>query len=275
MRARAFKVAIPVLVGVALVTLSACNFLPYIPPPTPTTTTTTVPHVGTMFDEQFNGASLDTTKWTAMNRPGDASNAEIGCYKPSNVTQSAGSLVIRTAADTSCSGFNYTSGMIQTKSFAFTYGTVEFRAKFAGGAGPWPAVWMLGANCQVSNVTSANNTPPCNWPQPGSDEIDIAEIVAGNKGNVNEFVFMGNGTGGCSTTTTDTSLNWHTYQLIWAPGHLTWKIDGATTCTETAHVPSTPMFLIINTAVGGAGGGAVNPSTLPQFSNIDYLTVNA
>ena len=67
-----------------------------------------------------------------MNRPGDASNSEIGCYKPSNVTQADGLLVIRTASDTSCAGYSYTSGMIQTKSFKFTYGTVEFRAKFRG-----------------------------------------------------------------------------------------------------------------------------------------------
>ena len=256
-------------------TLSACNFLPYIPPPAPTTTTTTVPHTGTMFDEQFNGASLDTTKWTAMNRPGDASNAEVGCYKPSNVTQSAGftrhshrgrHLVPRLQLHVG----HDPDHVVQVPRTARSSSAPSSRA--APDRGP-----RCGCSARtVRRRTSRrrDNIPPCNWPQPGSDEIDIAEIVAGNKGNVNEFVFMANGSGGCSTTTTDTSLNWHTYQLVWAPGRLTWKIDGATTCTETAHVPSTPMFLIINTAVGGAGGGTVAPSTLPQFTNVDYITVN-
>ncbi len=273
MSAHGRRFAVPAVIGLASVAFSACYYGPATPPPT--TTTTTVSETGALFVDQFSGSALDTTKWVAMNRPGDASNQEIGCYKPTNVTENAGLLNILTKADTSCAGYNYTSGMIQPTNFNFLYGTVEFRAKFAGGAGPWPAVWLLGANCQQSNITSANNTPPCAWPQPGSDEIDIAEIVAGNKGNVNEFVFMSAGNGGCSTTTTDTSQNWHTYQLIWAPGHLTWKIDGVTTCTDNTHVPSHPMFPIINTAVGGNGGGTVQPNTLPQTTNIDYIKISS
>jgi len=230
--------------------------------------------VGTSFADQFNGTTLDTTQWTAMNRPGDLSNAEQGCYKPSNVSESGGMLNILTKTDNSCAGYNYTSGMIQPTNFHFLYGTVRFRAKFAGGTGTWPAVWLLGANCQASNIISAaESTPPCNWPQPGSDEVDIAEIVGANKGNVNEFVFMSAGNGGCATTPTDTSVNFHVYDLIWTPGHLTWKIDGVTTCTDTVHVPNTPMFPIINTAVGGAGGGTINPATLPQTTSVDYITI--
>ncbi len=41
--------------------------------------------------------------------------------------------------------------MIQWKSFDFTYGTVEFRAKMAGGQGTWSTVWLLGSNCQQTN----------------------------------------------------------------------------------------------------------------------------
>jgi hypothetical protein len=34
------------------------------------------------------------------------------------------------------------------------------------------------------------------------------------------------------------------------------------------------MFLIINTAVGGIGGGTVDPSTLPQTHQVDYVRVS-
>ena len=37
-------------------------------------------------------------------------------------------------------------------------------------------------------------------------------------------------------------------------------------------VPSHPMFLIMNTAVGGAAGRVVD-STLPQAHSIDYVKV--
>jgi beta-glucanase (GH16 family) len=54
---------------------------------------------------------------------------------------------------------------------------------------------------------------------------------------------------------------------------MVWKIDGTTTCTiKQSYVPDTPMFLIINTAMGGSGGSVSN-STLPQTMQIDYVQV--
>ncbi len=273
-RHRARTMLYPFVAALALTTLSSCYYVGSVGTSTSTTTTTTVPAGTTLLADQFNGTALDTTSWIALNRPGDASNNELECYKPANVTEGGGNLTIHTLADTSCSGYAYTSGMIQTRSFNFTYGTVEFRARFAGGTGTWPAVWLLGANCQQSNITSADNVAPCNWPQTGSDEIDIAEIKNAQLTTVSEGYFANGGNfGTCTPTVTDVSTNWHTYTLIWAPGELTWKIDGITTCDRTSNIPSTPMFPIINTAVGGTGGGTVDPATLPQQTDIDYLTI--
>ena len=49
------------------------------------------------------------------------------CYRPSNLAQTGGSLVITSRLDGSCAGYRYTSGMVQWSSFSFTYGTVECR----------------------------------------------------------------------------------------------------------------------------------------------------
>jgi beta-glucanase (GH16 family) len=163
--------------------------------------------------------------------------------------------------------------MVQWSSFSFTYGTVEVRARFAGGVGTWPAVWMLGGRCLLSNVTSPDNVGTCEWPAPGSEEIDVAEVYGGSKTTVNQGLISTAGPGNCQPTVSDVSTNWHTYTLVWASGSLTWKIDGATTCTLTQGVPSTPMFVIINTALGGIGGGTVVDATLPQQSFIDYIRV--
>jgi beta-glucanase (GH16 family) len=163
--------------------------------------------------------------------------------------------------------------MVQWSAFNFTYGTVEFRAKMAGGQGTWPAIWLLGANCQSTNVNSADSSGACNWPQPGSDEIDITEIKGGDQTTVWQNVISGgSGFQTCTPKTTDVSQNWHVYQLVWTTGALIWKIDGTQTCKFTSNIPSNPMFLLINTAMGGAGG-AVNNSTLPQTLQVDYVKV--
>jgi beta-glucanase (GH16 family) len=245
------------------------------PTPTPTpapTPTPTAPSGSLVFDDEFNGTVLSSS-WTALNRPGDASNQEVGCYRPGNAAVGNGLLVLTTKVDSSCAGYSYTSAYVQWTSFNFLYGTLEVRAKEAGGQGTWPALWLLGANCQQSNISSPNNVPPCNWPQPGSDEIDMTEIMGGNLTGVNQQIHSSGNNPGCYAQTSDVSQNWHVYTLVWQPGSVTWKIDGVTTCVKTQGVPSHPMFLIMNTAVGGFGGGVVNPSTLPQTHSIDYVRV--
>lgn len=226
---------------------------------------------GMLFDDEFNAASLNTDTWVVLNRPGDASNSEQECYQPDHVGQAGGLLSLRTDAVACSSGQPYTSGAVQMRTFSFLYGTLEFRAKESGGT-TWPAIWLLGANCQRTNVSTPDNVGRCAWPNPGSDEIDVTEVLGGEHGTVNEQIHSGSNQGGCKANTSDVSLNWHVYGLVWTPGSLVWKIDGVTTCTVTSGVPATPMFLIINTALGGAGG-SVDSATLPQVHQVDYVRI--
>jgi beta-glucanase (GH16 family) len=116
----------------------------------------------------------------------------------------------------------------------------------------------------------------------GSDEIDVTEMPGwpgGSNDNqhVNQQIHSMDAAGsyhqdGCTAATTDVSKNWHVYQLVWQPGLLVWKVDGMVTCTISAsYVPSTPMFLIINTAIGSAS--QINNAALPQSMSIDYVRV--
>jgi beta-glucanase (GH16 family) len=236
------------------------------------------------FDDEFQGSTLSSA-WTAPADPGDASNQEQECFSPNNVTVTGGMLEEKAQvgsisncdcppAPASTKPCGYISGAVQWTSLSFKYGTVTVRAKLAGGQGTWPAIWLLGTDCQSPNWLLNN----CAWPEPGSNEIDIAEILQSKHTQVNEQIHTENSSGafespGCTASTSDVSQNWHTYTLIWAPGSLTWEIDGVQTCKTTSYVPSTPMFMIINLAVGGAGGGTVQNSTLPQTTEIDYVKV--
>lgn len=228
-----------------------------------------------VFDDEFNGTAVDASTWSVLNRPGDASNHESQCYKPDNVTEARGYLQITSKVDTCSTGEKYSSGAVQWKSFNLKYGTVEIRAKQSGGQGSWPAQWLLGADCQHPFGGTAENTGGCNWPNPGSDEVDITEFKSDGPGVDWQNVVSGaSGFKTCKPTLTDASQNWHTYTLSWAPGSLTWGIDGKTTCTQQQVVPKNPMFLIINNAMGGSGG-QINNADFPQTMQIDYVRATA
>jgi len=235
------------------------------PPPPPATNTTTYYY------------DFREPEWHINNRTADTTNNEIACYRPEQVSMTSGLVITAIYQTNTCSSgispsqqWPYTSGQIMWNSRSFLYGTLEFRAKFPTGQGTWPAVWMHGVVCQEY---FKNWDGTCGWPTPPADEIDVAEVASGLfPGTVNQQIHSGSHNDGCRPTVT---LNqYHTYQFIWQPGSLTWKIDGNTTCTVTgSYVPSNPMFLIINVAVGGIGGGTPNPSVFPQSLFVDYIKI--
>ncbi len=103
-----------------------------------------------IFDDEFNGTSLDTSKWKPCYHSGDCTNSgnnELEWYLPENVTESNGVLQLQAkkqiynAPDGKT--YAYTSGMIASTNFSFTYGYVEMRAKVTACKGMWSAFWML------------------------------------------------------------------------------------------------------------------------------------
>ncbi|HHU37609.1 MAG TPA: glycoside hydrolase family 16 protein [Treponema sp.] len=137
--------------------------------PTDPGTTPTIPGYTLVWADEFNGSSLDTSKWNYDIGNGDWGwgNGEAQYYRAENVKVSDGILKI-TAKKENYAGFAYTSGRINTKNkFAPKYGKIEVRAMTPVGSGTWPAFWMLG-----SNMDSVG------WPKCG--EVDIMEIFGAN-----------------------------------------------------------------------------------------------
>jgi beta-glucanase (GH16 family) len=156
------------------------------------------------------------------------------------------------------------------RSFNFLYGTVEFRAKFGGGtgSGAWPVVWMADVSCQASDPNGTDDR--CN-----GQEIDIAEILHGDFAHVNQEIHVDNFThnDGCTASASDTSENFHVYQLTWSPGSLVFRIDGTTTCViQQPYVPKAPMYVKVSVFAGEMGGPIKN-KTLPWETLIDYVRV--
>jgi beta-glucanase (GH16 family) len=248
---------------------------------------------GFQFADEFSGSSVDTSLWTVLNEHDDQSSSGQSCYLPANVTEGSG-LLTETAKSQSMTcpdgtgSVSYTSGAIQPKKFNYKYGTLIASVKFAGGIGTWPALWVLGAHCQVPSYL----TNSCNWPTEGSREADIVELKnngATSTAPLQNGVTVGGGFSICTPSVTTVTTGQNTIEFDWTSTQMTFIVNGVTTCvqcntgscvgsgtagtyTNCACVPQSPMFPILNDEIGGTGGGGTI-SGLPQTSQMDYIHI--
>jgi beta-glucanase (GH16 family) len=155
----------------------------------------------------------------------------------------------------------------------FAYGRIESRLRVpSGGDGLWPAFWSLGTDITYN-------------PWPGAGEIDIMEYVSRIPteifGTIHGPGYNGGGSfGGIYDLGERVDLDYHTFVVEWQPNLITWYIDGIQYHQATpADVPGPwvfekPFFLLLNFAIGGNFGGAIDPAnTYPQEYLVDYVRV--
>lgn len=242
-----------------------------------------------IFFDDFPGTSLNAAKWTVLDRISDQVNGEINCCVPANV--SIGSSLLSGVSkfeDHVCGDSiqapvteNYTSWHIQQATAPFLYGTIEARLKYPGGTGLWPTFWMLGFEWQASQPFTAN-TPEHNWPHAGWCEVDIAEFLSNSRTQVNNQVHFesANVGPGLKTMPFDATTRFMVYRLQWSAGSMIWSVDpedggGFQTLSSMsgASVPNVRMYVVLNVAIGGTGGGTPNSSTFPQTMQVDWVRV--
>jgi hypothetical protein len=242
----------------------------------------------TVFSDDFSGTSLSPA-WTVISRHGEYAQNETECNVPQQVSVANNVLDVSTVRqDTTCGDFNldgsvrhapsvwpYATGDVQWAGFNFTYGTVTYRAKFPPHAtGTWPAIWLLGSNCQATNAMTADvgySTCP-NLGAPGYAEIDMTECDTENWCQL--ALAQPSSFPVCGYPVDD---SWHTFSLTWTRTAISMSVDGKSTgCNFTEAdgytIPSTPMFLIIQTQTGGVGG-TPDDTTLPADLDVSSVTV--
>lgn len=230
-----------------------------------------------VLDEEFNGTTLDTSKWTpgfpwcvsGVTCSSDAT-PEVA-YVPDNVLVSNGTLKLR-ATRGGTSGRPYASGMISTASllgtgankFQFRYGFVEVRAKFPKGQGLFPAVWTL--------PIDGGRLP----------EIDVTEAIGSEPNQVVLYYHYDDGSGkgarsGGAYYGPDFTSEFHTYGVSWEPGAIRWYVDGVErreAFTDKAYLPTQSMYLLLNLQVGGNWAGSPDDTTpFPADMEVDYVRV--
>jgi hypothetical protein len=229
-----------------------------------------------IFDDDFNGTSLDTKYWSTGWFGSGTTIAPEGddvpeCDAPGNVAEANGELDLSFADQSSvCDGSTHpdTSGIVTTNGkFSFTYGLIEFRAWLpttsSGQVADWPDLWIDGQH----------------WPTDG--EVDVAEGLGGAlcahyHGPSNAVGVGAGGGSGCPAGTF--TGGWHTFAADWEPGIVTFYYDGHDIgCLETSGsacgntnttIAGAPMYIILS-----LGSSYADPITAPTTLRITDVRV--
>lgn len=229
-------------------------------------------------DEFTNDGSLDPQKWfleTFAPNNGSWYNDELQHYtdRLENAYVSEGTLKLVAKKETySSSGTtkDYTSARLNSK-FHFTYGKVEVRAKLPRTQGTWPAIWALGSNIEQVG-----------WPKCG--EIDMMEQLFEDHLMVQSAIHVqgryGNDPALKQVNVTDVTENFHVYGMIWDTDKISFTVDNEvffvynpTDRSEDFWPFNKDQFLLLNVAVGGALGGAVDSHFIQDQMEVDYVRV--
>ncbi|GIJ43282.1 hypothetical protein Val02_01680 [Virgisporangium aliadipatigenens] len=240
-----------------------------------------------VWEDNFDGPTLDTAKWTA--RPLDYLDFDKACItdRPQNVFVSGGNLTLRAQRErlTCWSETNdYTTAYLDTIGKAtFGYGRFETRAKSpgtpTGSKGLWPAFWL-----RRSSVAGGGD------PNDGNGELDVMELPGGAQyyDRSTTAVFQKYS----PQVKNDYRVPWpagtypgdgfHVYAAEWEPGVIRFYVDDR--LVWTVDPTNTPWFgdvfngdaryhLRLTFHVGGWLGDPDATTLLPADFVVDYVRV--
>lgn len=236
-----------------------------------------------VFEDNFDGNSLDLTKWNPTYNWGHTHNHRAYC-DAANVIVKDGKLMLKGEAkkhpdapatakfDGKEIPVDYTSGAIDTRGhFEVKYGYIEGRFKAPSQKGTWPAFWTLQDG----------------WPP----EIDILEIPASRKQHhyylhyTNPSWYNDHGSawdheasfGGHKDDDVDRSADFHTYAVEWDESNLNFYFDDkkfASYNRPTEIRQLAAQYIIVNLAIGGWAGNDIEVTAdNPAYFEADWIRV--
>lgn len=210
-----------------------------------------------IWQDEFMDQRIDDDKWNVVHEP-PFKNNELQHYRPENLELINGHLVLVSKKEL-YKNFQYTSGAIHTKNkMHLKYGKIDVKARFPKGKGVFPAVWLLAVRTDYL------------------PEIDIVEMIGDEPDKVwmvyhwyaetlkREYAYYEG---------QDFTEDFHLYSVEWDSRGIRWLVDN-NSIYETTMAPHEPLYLYVNTAIGGNWPGSPNEMTpFPQHFEVEYIRV--
>jgi len=249
------------------------------------------------FSEEFDGASLDSTKLTPCfdwNYGGCTGSFNQGreYYRGSQIQVGGG--IARLVAEpttppiasSACQtgSCTYLSGLLSTARpradngsaylYKFTYGYVEARLKLIGTQGFFTAFWMLPTDTTYTYRSEIDILEHL-----GHDPATMFMTYHYNNRNTSFAVNSGVGNNGACPAK-DYTTDFHRFAVDWQPDHVAWYIDGIK-CAQfngnATTVQNGPMQIILDVMVDNTwqrswNKGLLDP-TLTRQLEVDYIRV--
>lgn len=242
------------------------------------------------WSDEFDGDSLDRTKWAPEVSCWGGGNAERQCYtdRPENIAVEGGMLLLKARKERFTGPARppeiaekrnpdilqfYTSGKVRTRGLhAWRYGRIEIRAKVPPGQGAWPAVWMMPAHDiygpwplsgEIDILEAVNIGAKCKVCEGGKGENrTISALHFGDLAPKNRFVDHRNALPDLALPSDD----FHVYAVEWGEGLIRFLVDdrvhlsvpaekwgtGSPLARGNPNAPfDQPFYIMANLAVGG------------------------
>lgn len=243
----------------------------------------------TVWVDEFDGATIDRSKWTPEESCWGGGNNERQCYtdRPENIRVENGILHLH-AQEEAYTGprfpdgmagapggeqtQTYTSGKVRTRGLAsWRYGRASARMKLPEGQGTWPAFWMMSAedfygtwplSGEIDIMEAINLGTPCEDCPGGVERRTSGALHFGSAIPNNTYLYL--------DTTHDEAVGpsdeWRVYAVEWAEDAIQWFVNdelflriesdawftAAAQGQDRPHAPfDRPFYLMLNLAVGG------------------------
>lgn len=228
-----------------------------------------------VWDDEFDGLTLDKTKWMADDRSCDYSSyrKEVQAISHENVTVKDGYLILASKSqewpfsENTYLTTRYISGQVTTgDKSAWTFGRFEIRAKLPAGEGLLsyaslhPVYGKLSAEIPIMMMV-------------GRDWYTIDMNHHGESDRLRHYLKEDVSDGNYP----DFSTGFHTFAIEWEPRSICWYVDDVKMYQTDRNVPEIPLSLALGTTAGNlylyyylTHRGIVY---LPQYLIVDWVRV--